>query len=429
LTSIVDIHGREILDSRGLPTIEVEVALETGVRACGAVPSGASTGSHEATELRDEDVERFSGMGVLRAIEAVNGEIFDALSGQDVEDQTTIDNLMIELDGTTSKSRLGANAILAVSLAVARTASAQANLPLYKYIGGVNARILPVPMMNIINGGVHADNSLDIQEFMIIPVGAPNFSEGVRWGAEIFFALKSRLKTAGHSTAVGDEGGFAPNLTSNAHALLELVQSIEAAGFRPGVDVSLSLDVAATELLNENVYFLKGENQKYTSEKLIDYLEKLTKEFPISSIEDGLAEDDWNGWSALTRRLGDKVQLVGDDLFVTNQKRLQMGIAKNAANAILIKMNQIGTISETLDSIETAHRAGYRTIVSHRSGETEDTSIADLSVAMNCGQIKVGSLSRTDRVAKYNQLLRIEEELGKNAVYGIAEGSLNHEIE
>jgi len=429
LTSIVDIHGREILDSRGLPTIEVEVALETGVCGCGAVPSGASTGSHEATELRDKDVERFSGMGVLRAIEAVNGEIFDALSGQDVEDQTTIDNLMIELDGTTSKSRLGANAILAVSLAVARTASAQANLPLYKYIGGVNARILPVPMMNIINGGVHADNSLDIQEFMIIPVGAPNFSEGVRWGAEIFFALKSRLKTAGHSTAVGDEGGFAPNLTSNAHALLELVQSIEAAGFRPGVDVSLSLDVAATELLNENVYFLKGENQKYTSEKLIDYLEKLTKEFPISSIEDGLAEDDWNGWSALTRRLGDKVQLVGDDLFVTNQKRLQMGIAKNVANAILIKMNQIGTISETLDSIETAHRAGYRTIVSHRSGETEDTSIADLSVAVNCGQIKVGSLSRTDRVAKYNQLLRIEEELGKNAVYGIAEGSLNHEIE
>ena len=429
MTSIVDIHGREILDSRGLPTIEVEVALETGVCGCGAVPSGASTGSHEATELRDKDVERFSGMGVLRAIEAVNGEIFDALSGQDVEDQTTIDNLMIELDGTTSKSRLGANAILAVSLAVARTASAQANLPLYKYIGGVNARILPVPMMNIINGGVHADNSLDIQEFMIIPVGAPNFSEGVRWGAEIFFALKSRLKTAGHSTAVGDEGGFAPNLTSNAHALLELVQSIEAAGFRPGVDVSLSLDVAATELLNENVYFLKGENQKYTSEKLIDYLEKLTKEFPISSIEDGLAEDDWNGWSTLTRRLGDKVQLVGDDLFVTNQKRLQMGIAKNAANAILIKMNQIGTISETLDSIETAHRAGYRTIVSHRSGETEDTSIADLSVAMNCGQIKVGSLSRTDRVAKYNQLLRIEEELGKNAIYGIAEGSLNHEIE
>ena len=429
MTSIVDIHGREILDSRGLPTIEVEVALETGVCGCGAVPSGASTGSHEATELRDEDVERFSGMGVLRAIEAVNGEIFDALSGQDVEDQTTIDNLMIELDGTTSKSRLGANAILAVSLAVARTASAQANLPLYKYIGGVNARILPVPMMNIINGGVHADNSLDIQEFMIIPVGAPNFSEGVRWGAEIFFALKSRLKTAGHSTAVGDEGGFAPNLTSNAHALLELVQSIEAAGFRPGVDVSLSLDVAATELLNENVYFLKGENQKYTSEKLIDYLEKLTNEFPISSIEDGLAEDDWNGWSALTRRLGDKVQLVGDDLFVTNQKRIQMGIAKNAANAILIKMNQIGTISETLDSIETAHRAGYRTIVSHRSGETEDTSIADLSVAVNCGQIKVGSLSRTDRVAKYNQLLRIEEELGKNAIYGIAEGSLNHEIE
>ena len=429
MTSIVDIHGREILDSRGLPTIEVEVALETGVCACGAVPSGASTGSHEATELRDKDVERFSGMGVLRAIEAVNGEIFDALSGQDVEDQTTIDNLMIELDGTTSKSRLGANAILAVSLAVARTASAQANLPLYKYIGGVNARILPVPMMNIINGGVHADNSLDIQEFMIIPVGAPNFSEGVRWGAEIFFALKSRLKTAGHSTAVGDEGGFAPNLTSNAHALLELVQSIEAAGFRPGVDVSLSLDVAATELLNENVYFLKGENQKYTSEELIDYLETLTKEFPISSIEDGLAEDDWNGWSTLTRRLGDKVQLVGDDLFVTNQKRLQMGIAKNAANAILIKMNQIGTISETLDSIETAHRAGYRTIVSHRSGETEDTSIADLSVAMNCGQIKVGSLSRTDRVAKYNQLLRIEEELGKNAIYGIAEGSLNHGIE
>ena len=429
MTSIVDIHGREILDSRGLPTIEVEVALETGVCGCGAVPSGASTGSHEATELRDKDVERFSGMGVLRAIEAVNGEIFDALSGQDVEDQTTIDNLMIELDGTTSKSRLGANAILAVSLAVARTASAQANLPLYKYIGGVNARILPVPMMNIINGGVHADNSLDIQEFMIIPVGAPNFSEGVRWGAEIFFALKSRLKTAGHSTAVGDEGGFAPNLTSNAHALLELVQSIEAAGFRPGVDVSLSLDVAATELLNENVYCLKGENQNYTSEKLIDYLEKLTNEFPISSIEDGLAEDDWNGWSALTRRLGDKVQLVGDDLFVTNQKRLQMGIAKNAANAILIKMNQIGTISETLDSIETAHRAGYRTIVSHRSGETEDTSIADLSVAVNCGQIKVGSLSRTDRVAKYNQLLRIEEELGKNAIYGIAEGSLNHEIE
>jgi len=428
VTSIVDIHGREILDSRGLPTIEVEVELETGIRACGAVPAGASTGSHEATELRDEDLRRFSGMGVLGAIEAVNGEIFDALSGQDVEDQTTIDNLMIELDGTTSKSRLGANAVLAVSLAVVRTAAAQAKLPLYRYIGGVNARVLPVPMMNIINGGVHADNSLDIQEFMIIPVGAPNFSEGVRWGAEIFFALKNRLKTAGHSTAVGDEGGFAPNLTSNAHALLELVQSIEAAGFRPGVDVSLSLDVAASELLTENVYFLKGEKQQYTSEKLVDYLEKLTNEFPISSIEDGLAEDDWIGWSALTKRLGHKVQLVGDDLFVTNQKRLQMGIARNAANAILIKMNQIGTISETLGSIETAHRAGYRTIVSHRSGETEDTSIADLSVAMNCGQIKAGSLSRTDRVAKYNQLLRIEEELGKNALYGIEEGSLNHEI-
>jgi len=418
LTAIVDLHGREILDSRGNPTIEVEVLLETGIRGYGSTPSGASTGTHEATELRDQDPKRYQGKGVRRAIESVNGEIFDTLSGRDVEDQVALDHLMVELDGTTNKSRLGANAILAVSIAVAKAAAKQTSQPLYTYIGGVGSRVLPVPMMNIINGGVHADNSLDIQEFMVMPIGALNFSEAVRWGAEIFHSLKARLKQSGHSTTVGDEGGFAPSLASNSQALLELMSSVEDAGFRPGVDVALSLDIAANELFMDGVYHLRGEDRQFSADQLIDYLESLSKDYPIWSIEDGLAEDDWEGWCRLTERLGSQIQLVGDDLFVTNQERLRLGIQKGAANAILIKMNQVGTLTETLDAVEMAHRAGYRAVVSHRSGETEDTTIADLAVATNCGQIKAGSLSRTDRLAKYNQLIRIEEQLGESACYG-----------
>ena len=418
MTAIVDLHGREILDSRGNPTIEAEVLLETGIRGYGSAPSGASTGTHEATELRDQDPGRYQGKGVLKAIESVNGEIFDTLSGRDVEDQAALDHLMVELDGTTNKSRLGANAILAVSIALAKAAAKQTAQPLYSYLGGVGSRVLPVPMMNIINGGVHADNSLDIQEFMVMPIGALNFSDAVRWGAEIFYSLKARLKQSGHNTTVGDEGGFSPSLASNSEAITELVSSVEDAGFRPGVDVALSLDIAASELFLDGVYHLRGEERQFSTDELIDYLEDLSNDYPIWSIEDGLAEDDWEGWCRLTERLGSQLQLVGDDLFVTNQERLRLGIQKGAANAILIKMNQIGTLTETLDAVEMAHRAGYRAVVSHRSGETEDTMIADLAVATNCGQIKAGSLSRTDRLAKYNQLIRIEEQLGKSGRYG-----------
>lgn len=428
MTAITDLHGREILDSRGVPTIEVEVLLETGVSACGSSPSGASTGSHEATEMRDQDLSRYGGRGVMKAIESVNGEIFDALSGRDVEDQVGLDNLMIELDGTANKSRLGANATLAVSIALAKCAATQMGQSLYKYIGGVGSRVLPVPMMNVINGGAHADNSLDLQEFMIVPTGAKNFSEAIRWGAEIFYSLKKRLKGSGASTAVGDEGGFAPNFVSNSQALTELVSSVEDVGLRPGIDIALSIDAAANELFVNGVYHFKGEKRQFSTEQLIDYFEGLCKEYPICSIEDGLAEDDWEGWCGLTDRIGEKIQLVGDDLFVTNRDRLDMGIKMGAANAILIKMNQIGTLTETLGAVDMAHRAGYRAIVSHRSGETEDTTIADLAVATNCGQIKSGSLSRTDRVAKYNRLLRIEEELGNDGSYGHCFGLGNDNV-
>ena len=418
MTSIVDLHGREILDSRGNPTIEVEVLLETGTCARGSVPSGASTGNHEATEMRDHDPSRYKGLGVLKAIESVNGEIFDTLSGRDVEDQVALDNLMIELDGTDNKERLGANAILAVSIALAKAAAEETSLPLYAYIGGLGSRVLPIPMMNVINGGAHANNSLDIQEFMIMPVGAGNFSDSVRWGSEIFHSLKTRMKDCGESTSVGDEGGFAPNFISGSQALMEIIASVEDAGFKPGVDVALSLDIAASELFVDGVYYLRGENHKFSSDQLIDYLESLINEYPVWSIEDALAEDDWEGWGRITERLGQRVQLVGDDLFATNPKRLKLGIEKGVANAVLIKMNQIGTLTETLDAVTMAHQSGYRAIVSHRSGETEDTTIADLAVATNCGQIKTGSLSRTDRLAKYNQLIRIEEQLGETAIYG-----------
>ena len=421
MTGIADIHAREILDSRGKPTVEVEILLESGIRGRASVPSGASTGSHEATEIRDGDNTRYFGQGVLDAIGSVNGEIFDTLSGQDVEDQVSLDKMMIALDGTSKKERLGANAILGVSLAAAKTAALQARVPLYTYLGGVSSYILPVPMMNIINGGAHADNLLDIQEFMVVPSGASCFSDALRWGAEIFQSLRSRLRDSGHSTAVGDEGGFAPDLSSNENALEVIVESISDTGLKPGVDVLLSVDVAANEFLEANIYSMRGEGKNFNSDELISYLQRLTEQFPISSIEDPLGEDDWDGWQEITKRLGHKIQLVGDDLFVTNKERLERGIKNNTANAILIKMNQIGTVTETIEAIGIAHRAGYSSIVSHRSGETEDTSIADLSVATSCGQIKTGSLSRSDRVAKYNQLLRIEEHLGKNALYGLPE--------
>jgi enolase len=414
MTAITDIIGREILDSRGNPTVEVDVVLEDGSRGRAAVPSGASTGAHEAVELRDGG-KRYGGKGVRHALDAVNGEIFDALSGLDAEAQLALDRAMILLDGTPNKARLGANAILGVSLAAARAAAAEKGVPLYRHVGGVHAATLPVPMMNVVNGGVHADNPIDIQEFMIMPVGAPNLAEAVRIGAEVFHTLRARLKDAGHSTNVGDEGGFAPNLASADAALGFVMKAIEQAGYKPGEEVALALDPAATEFFKDGKYHLAGENKVLDAGGMVRYLADLAGRYPIVSIEDGMAEDDWAGWAELTRVLGDKIQLVGDDIFVTNPTRLQRGIDEGIANAILVKVNQIGTLSETLEAVELAHRAGYRAVMSHRSGETEDAIIADLAVATNCGQIKTGSLARSDRLAKYNQLLRIEEELGPSA--------------
>ncbi len=416
MTAIVDIHGREILDSRGNPTVEVDVVLESGAAGRAAVPSGASTGTHEALELRDGG-KRYGGRGVTKAVDAVNGEIFDTLSGMDAEDQLAIDRMMLELDGTPNKGRLGANAILGVSLAAAKAAAEDAGQPLYRYVGGVHARRLPVPMMNIINGGAHADNPIDIQEFMVMPVGADSLSEAVRAGSEIFHALKKALSDAGHGTNVGDEGGFAPNLASADEALGYIMKAIEAAGYKPGEDVVLALDPAASEFHDKGKYQLKGEGKSLDSAGMVKYFADLAGRYPIVSIEDGMAEDDWDGWQALTQEIGDRVQIVGDDLFVTNPERLGDGIARGAANAILVKVNQIGTLSETLDAVEMAHNASYRVVMSHRSGETEDATIADLAVATNCGQIKTGSLSRSDRLAKYNQLLRIEEMLGPDGIY------------
>jgi len=416
MTAIVDIVAREILDSRGNPTVEVDVRLEGGSFGRAAVPSGASTGAHEAHELRDGSA-RYGGKGVRKAVDAVNGEIFDAISGMDAEEQVRIDKVMCALDGTPNKSRLGANAILGVSLAVAKAAAVASGLPLYRYLGGPKAQALPVPMMNIINGGAHADNPIDFQEFMIAPVGAPSFSEGLRFGAEIFHALKKALKDAGHNTNVGDEGGFAPNLKSADEALSFIMRAITNAGYRPGEQIGLALDSASTEFFTKGKYVLEGEGKSLDAGGMTRFYEDLCKRYPIVSIEDGMAEDDWAGWEQLTKALGDRVQLVGDDLFVTNTSRLKEGVARGVANAILVKVNQIGTLTETLDAVETAHRAGYRSVMSHRSGETEDATIADLAVATNCGQIKTGSLSRSDRIAKYNQLLRIEEELGDQAVY------------
>jgi enolase len=416
MTAIVDILAREILDSRGNPTVEVDVRLDGGASGRAAVPSGASTGAHEAHELRDGDA-RYGGKGVRRAIDAVNGEIFDAIAGMDAEDQTRLDALMCSLDGTPNKSRLGANAILGVSLALAKSAAAASGLPLYRYIGGPKAQTLPVPLMNIVNGGAHADNPIDFQEFMIMPVGAASFGEALRAGAEIFHALRKALKDAGHNTNVGDEGGFAPNLKSADEALSFVLRAIEKAGYRAGDDVVLALDAASTEFFKKGRYVLEGEGKTLDAAAMVKFYQDLCARYPIVSIEDGMAEDDWEGWAQLTKALGKKVQLVGDDLFVTNTVRLKEGITKGVANAILVKVNQIGTLSETLDAVETAHRAAYRAVMSHRSGETEDATIADLAVATNCGQIKTGSLSRSDRLAKYNQLLRIEEDLGDQAVY------------
>jgi enolase len=417
MTAIVDIIGREILDSRGNPTVEVDVLLEDGSEGRAAVPSGASTGAHEAIELRDGDKSRYQGKGVHKAVDAVNGEIFDALSGMDAEDQRGIDAALIQLDGTENKSRLGANAILGVSMAVAKAAAISNSLPLYRYIGGVNAHVLPVPMMNIINGGAHADNPIDIQEFMIMPVSAETCTDAIRVGSEIFQTLKKSLKDAGHNTSVGDEGGFAPNLKSADEALSFIMKAIEKAGYKPGDDVMLALDCASTEYFKNGKYELAGEGKSLDSAANAKYLEDLVDRFPIISIEDGMAEDDWAGWKLLTDLIGKRTQLVGDDLFVTNTKRLADGIAKATANSILVKVNQIGSLSETLDAVAMAQRAGYTAVMSHRSGETEDSTIADLAVATNCGQIKTGSLSRSDRLAKYNQLIRIEEELGDVAVY------------
>ncbi|GAD60180.1 LOW QUALITY PROTEIN: enolase [Brevundimonas abyssalis TAR-001] len=417
MTDIADITARQILDSRGNPTVEVDVVLEDGAFGRAAVPSGASTGAHEAVEKRDGDKAMWGGKGVQQAIDAVNGEIFDALSGMDAEDQRRIDMSMIELDGTQNKGRLGANAILGVSLAAAKASAVSAGLPLYRYVGGVSARMLPTPMMNIINGGAHADNPIDIQEFMTCPRGAENFSEALRMGAEIFHSLKKALKDAGHNTNVGDEGGFAPNLKSADEALTFITKAGEAAGYLAGEDFQLGLDVASTEFFKDGKYVMEGEGKTIDQEGMVAYLADLCARFPIVSIEDAAAEDDFDGWRLLTERLGDKIQLVGDDLFVTNPARLAAGIGEGLANSILIKVNQIGTLSETLDAVEMAHRAGYTAVMSHRSGETEDYTIADLSVATNCGQIKTGSLARSDRTAKYNQLLRIEEMLGDQALY------------
>ncbi len=418
MTEIVDIAAREILDSRGNPTVEVDVVLEDGSMGRAAVPSGASTGAHEAVEKRDGDAKRYGGKGVLKAVQAVNGEIFDALSGFDAEDQRRLDQVLIDLDDTPNKSRLGANAILGVSLAVAKAAAGSAGLPLYKYVGGVSARTLPVPMMNIINGGAHADNPIDIQEFMILPTGADTFAEGLRMGAEIFQALKKALHDAGHNTNVGDEGGFAPNIGSAEEALGFIVKAGEAAGYKVGDHFHLGLDAASTEFFKNGKYVMAGEGKTLDPAGMVDYLAGLVAKFPIISIEDGMAEDDIEGWKLLTDKLGAKVQLVGDDLFVTNPARLtKLGVEQGLANSILVKVNQIGTLSETLDAVDIAHRAAYTAVMSHRSGETEDSTIADLAVATNCGQIKTGSLSRSDRTAKYNQLLRIEEELGDQAIY------------
>ncbi len=416
MTAIIDITGREILDSRGNPTVEVDVRLEDGSLGRAAVPSGASTGAHEAVELRDGG-KRYGGKGVENAVAAVNGEIFDTLCGMEAEDQIRLDRLMCALDGTPNKSRLGANAILGVSLAIAKAAAQAANLPLYRYVGGAKANTLPVPLMNIVNGGVHADNPIDFQEFMIMPVGAPTFKEGLRMGAEVFHTLKKALHDAGHNTNVGDEGGFAPNLKSADEALAFVMRAIEKAGYRPGDDVMLAMDPASTEFYKNGKYELAGEGKSLDAAGMVKFYEDLCARYPIASIEDGMAEDDWDGWAGLTNAVGKTVQLVGDDLFVTNTARLTQGIKKGVANAILIKVNQIGSLTETLDAVDTAHRNAYRAVMSHRSGETEDTTIADLAVATNCGQIKTGSLARSDRLAKYNQLLRIEEQLGDQATY------------
>jgi enolase len=417
MSVIIDIVAREILDSRGNPTVEVDVLLEDGAMGRAAVPSGASTGAHEAVELRDGDKDRFGGKGVRRAVEAVNGPICDALTGLAATDQIRLDRIMVDLDGTDNKARLGANAILGVSLAAAKAAAQSLGTPLYRYIGGTAARVLPVPMMNIVNGGQHADNPIDIQEFMIMPVGAGTFRDGLRCGAEVFQALKKQLAQAGHNTNVGDEGGFAPALASATEALDFIMRSIEAAGYSAGEDVVLALDCAATEYFRDGRYAMEGEGRSLAPEENVDYLAELCARYPIVSIEDGMSEDDWDGWKALTDRLGATVQLVGDDLFVTNTRRLARGIEQGIANSILVKVNQIGSLTETLAAVDMAHRARMTAVMSHRSGETEDATIADLAVATNCGQIKTGSLSRSDRLAKYNQLLRIEEDLGESAIY------------
>jgi enolase len=417
MTAILDVHARQILDSRGNPTVEVEIMLEDGSFGRAAVPSGASTGAHEAVEKRDGDKGRYLGKGVSQAVEAVRGEIAQAIVGIDAEDQSEIDALLIELDGTENKARLGANAILGVSLAIAKAAADARGLPLYRYVGGVSAQLLPVPMMNIINGGEHADNPIDFQEFMVMPVGAESLEEAVRCGAEIFHTLKKGLSEAGLSTAVGDEGGFAPNLASTRDALDFIMKSVEQAGYTPGDDVVLALDCAATEYFRDGAYRMDGEGRTFSPAEMVDFLADLARTYPIRSIEDGMAEDDFEGWRLLTERLGGEVQLVGDDLFVTNPRRLAMGIEQGLANSILVKVNQIGTLTETLEAVSLAQRAGYTAVMSHRSGETEDTTIADLAVATNCGQIKTGSLARSDRLAKYNQLIRIEEELGSAAKY------------
>ncbi|MCH7628053.1 phosphopyruvate hydratase [Novosphingobium sp.] len=417
MTAIIDIHAREILDSRGNPTVEVDVLLEDGSFGRAAVPSGASTGAHEAVELRDGDKGRYMGKGVTKAVTAVNSDIAELLVGLDAEDQRDIDLAMIELDGTENKSHLGANAILGTSLAVAKAAADARGLPLYSYVGGVSAHVLPVPMMNIINGGEHADNPIDFQEFMIMPVGAPSLAEAVRWGAEVFHTLKKGLHEKGLATGVGDEGGFAPNIASTRDALDFVMASIEKAGFKPGTDIVLALDCAATEFFKNGKYEISGEGLSLSPDAMADYLAALCDAYPIKSIEDGMSEDDFEGWAALTAKVGKKVQLVGDDLFVTNPRRLTMGIGKGLANSLLVKVNQIGTLTETLEAVSIAQRNGYTAVMSHRSGETEDATIADLAVATNCGQIKTGSLARSDRLAKYNQLIRIEEELGRNAVY------------
>jgi enolase len=417
MTAIIDVFARQILDSRGNPTVEVDVTLEDGSMGRAAVPSGASTGAHEAVELRDGNKSVYLGKGVLKAVDAVNNEILDAIGGMDAEEQVAIDETMIELDGTPNKARLGANAILGVSLAVAKAAAEASTLPLYRYVGGTQARVLPVPMMNIINGGAHADNPIDFQEFMVMPVGAPTLAEAVRMGAEVFHTLKKALKDAGHNTNVGDEGGFAPNLPSAEAALDFIMKSIEQAGYKPGSDMVIGLDCAATEFFKNGAYHYEGTGETLSPQQQAEYLAKLVSAYPIATIEDGMSEDDWEGWKAVTDLIGDKCQLVGDDLFVTNVNRLSQGIKQGVANSLLVKVNQIGSLTETLAAVDMAHRAGYTAVMSHRSGETEDSTIADLAVATNCGQIKTGSLARSDRLAKYNQLIRIEEELGSQAQY------------